>query len=105
RIAPPTLRGPSAYAAAPMPLSAESAAAIATAIASAERPVLIAPPALCTPKGRVALAALSARAGLPVVPMESPRGLGDPSLGAFAQVLAEADLLVLLGKALDFTLR
>jgi acetolactate synthase I/II/III large subunit len=37
--------------------------------------------------------------------MESPRGLGDPSLGAFAQVLAEADLVVLLGKPLDFTLR
>lgn len=105
RIAPPTLRGPSAYAAQPMPLSPESAAAIAAAIASAERPVLVAPPALCTPAGRAALAALSARAGLPVVPMESPRGLGDPSLGAFAQVLAEADLLVLLGKQLDFTLR
>lgn len=105
RIAPPTMRGPAAFAAQPMPLSAESAAAIAAAIAQAQRPVIVAPPALCTPTGRAAIAALSAASGLPVAPMESPRGLGDPSLGAFAQVLAEADLVVLLGKALDFTLR
>ncbi len=105
RVAPPTIRGPAASAPAPMPLSAESAAAIAAAIARAQRPVIIAPPALCTPAGRGATAALAAAAGLPVATMESPRGLGDPSLGAFAQALAEADLVVLLGKALDFTLR
>jgi acetolactate synthase-1/2/3 large subunit len=105
RIAPPAIRGPAATAAAPMPLSADSAAAIAACIARAERPVIVAPPALCTPAGRAAIAALSAASGLPVAAMESPRGLGDPSLGAFAQVLAEADLVVLLGKALDFTLR
>jgi acetolactate synthase-1/2/3 large subunit len=105
RIAPPTMRGPAAYGAQPMPLSAESATAIAATIARAERPVIVAPPALCTPTGRAAIAALSAAASLPVVAMESPRGLGDPSLGAFAQVLAEADLVVLLGKPLDFTLR
>lgn len=105
RVAAPARRGPAAFAAAPMPLAAESAAAIAAAIAAAERPVLVAPPALSTPPGRAAVAALAARAGLPVALMESPRGLADPSLGAFAQVLAEADCIVLLGKALDFTLR
>ena len=45
------------------------------------------------------------RLGVPVVPMESPRGINDPRLGAFAEVLRQADLIVLLGKALDFTLR
>jgi acetolactate synthase I/II/III large subunit len=39
------------------------------------------------------------------VPMESPRGINDPRLGAFAEVLRQADLIVLLGKAHDFTLR
>ena len=43
--------------------------------------------------------------GVPVVPMESPRGINDPRLGAFAEVLRQADLIVLLGKAHDFTLR
>jgi acetolactate synthase-1/2/3 large subunit len=43
--------------------------------------------------------------GVPVVCMESPRGVNDPALGAFADVLCEADLVVLLGKLPDFTLR
>ena len=43
--------------------------------------------------------------GVPVVCMESPRGINDPALGAFAEVLREADLVVLLGKQPDFTLR
>ena len=51
------------------------------------------------------LAQLEAALGVPVVPMESPRGINDPRLGAFAEVLRQADLIVLLGKALDFTLR
>jgi len=37
--------------------------------------------------------------------MESPRGVNDPCLGAYADVLKEADLIVLLGKQPDFTLR
>jgi acetolactate synthase-1/2/3 large subunit len=36
--------------------------------------------------------------------MESPRGVNDPSLGAFAKVLARADCVVLAGKRCDFTL-
>ena len=105
RVEAPALPEPAAFAPIPMPLSPETAAAIAGVIAAAERPVLVVPPALCSPAAREAVAALAARSGLPVVPMESPRGLGDPSLGAYAQALAEADLVVLLGKALDFTLR
>ncbi|WP_198376783.1 thiamine pyrophosphate-binding protein, partial [Neoroseomonas rubea] len=56
KIEAPTIRGPSAYAAAPAALSADSAAAIAAVITRAERPVLVAPPALCTPAGRGAIA-------------------------------------------------
>ena len=41
---------------------------------------------------------------LRVIPMESPRGLKDPSLGALAAVIPDADLIVLAGKCLDFTL-
>ena len=42
--------------------------------------------------------------GLRIVPMESPRGLKDPSLGSLSEVIPEADLIVLAGKCLDFTL-
>ncbi|MGH8814330.1 MAG: thiamine pyrophosphate-dependent enzyme, partial [Advenella sp.] len=40
----------------------------------------------------------------PIIAMESPRGLRDPSLGHFPQILKKADLIVLVGKQLDFTL-
>jgi acetolactate synthase-1/2/3 large subunit len=36
--------------------------------------------------------------------MESPRGLNDPSLGSLAKVFSRADLIVSLGKAIDFTM-
>jgi len=88
-----------------MPLSTESALAILAAIGAAQRPFLAAGPALNTPNGRRARAALEAALGLPIALMESPRGLGDPSLGDFATMLAQSDCVVLLGKALDFTLR
>ena len=103
--AAPTLPAEAAYEAVPMPLSDETAASILAAIAAAERPFLAAGPALNTPNGRRARAALEAALGLPISLMESPRGLGDPSLGAFAEMLAQSDCVVLLGKALDFTLR
>lgn len=103
--ATPKLPDEAAYLAKPMPLSAESADAILAAIAGAERPILAAGPALNTPDGRRARLALEAAIGLPIALMESPRGLGDPSLGAFAEMLAQSDCVVLLGKPLDFTLR
>ena len=48
---------------------------------------------------------LEAACGIPVVGMESPRGIADPSLGAFAEMLSQADCILLLGKRLDFTLK
>src|SRR6185437_3760102 len=74
-------------------------------ITRASRPLILAPPALCTADGKKLLRDLQNASGVPVSPMESPRGILDPSLGAFAAVLAEADLIVLLGKQLDYTLR
>jgi acetolactate synthase-1/2/3 large subunit len=94
-----------AFAAVPMPLPAATAAMVAELVASAARPVLIAPPSLVTPAGMAALAALETACGLPAILMNAPRGLADPTLGALAGLLPEADLVVLLGKPLDFTTR
>ncbi len=64
----------------------------------AKRPLVIAGPA--------AMRAHAGReGGMPVIGMESPRGVNDPSLGKLAEVLAKADVVLLLGKRLDFTLR
>jgi acetolactate synthase-1/2/3 large subunit len=87
------------------PLADRAAEATLAALASAQRPLVLGGPTLCTPSGRALLRELAAATGVPAVGMESPRGINDPSLGAFAEMLAQADLIVLLGKPHDFTLR
>ena len=73
------------------------------AIAQAARPIIIAGPQMSTVNGRALLGQLEAATGVPAVIMESPRGLADATLGAFPDLIKRADLIVLLGKALDFT--
>ena len=74
-------------------------------LSKAKRPMLLTGASLCRSGGPELLHAFQEQTGVPAVGMESPRGINDPSLGAFAEVLAQADLLVLVGKPLDFTLR
>ena len=80
-------------------------AAIAERLSKARTPLILCGPATLTKPGRERMAALEEASGIPVIGMESPRGIADPSLGAFAQILARADCVLLLGKPLDFTLR
>lgn len=79
--------------------------AILAQLRRAAKPLIIVGPALLTRRGRSLCAELETATGVPVVGMESPRGIGDPSLGAFGDVLAQADVVLLLGKRLDFTLK
>jgi acetolactate synthase-1/2/3 large subunit len=51
------------------------------------------------------LAELEDATRVPAVVLESPRGVADATIGAFSEVMRRADLVVLLGKALDFTVR
>ena len=90
---------------APMALEAADAGAMVARLARASHPLVLAGPSALTRRGRERIAALEAALGIPVVGMESPRGVNDPSLGAFAQMLAQSDCVLLLGKRLDFTLR
>ncbi len=73
-------------------------------VAKAARPLLLCGPAMCSVRGRKALRDFEEIAKIPAIAMESPRGVRDPALGRFAEILAEADLLLLVGKRLDFTL-
>jgi acetolactate synthase-1/2/3 large subunit len=72
---------------------------------AATRPLVICGPAMCTERGRKTMREAAGALDVPVIGMESPRGINDPGLGAFAEILAEADLVVLVGKLLDFSLR
>ena len=86
-------------------LDANFVQAAAAKIAHAKRPLILTGPQMAASRCADARAKLSQALGIPVIGMESPRGVNDPALGAFAEVLREADLVLLLGKKLDFTLR
>ena len=64
--------------------------------------VLLGPSALRT--GGEAAGQLQSISGVPYLFMESPRGVNDPALGAAAHLFPHADLVLLIGKRLDFTL-
>jgi acetolactate synthase-1/2/3 large subunit len=93
-----------AFAAERTAIDATAAASLHASLHSAKRPLILAGPASLTRSGRSRLAALETATGIPCLGMESPRGINDPALGAFAEVLARADCILLLGKRLDFTL-
>jgi acetolactate synthase-1/2/3 large subunit len=86
-------------------LSDAVADATLAAIAAAARPIIFAGPQVSNVSGRALLARLEAATKAPAVILESPRGIADATLGAFSDLTRRADLIVLLGKALDFTTR
>lgn len=95
---------PSGFAPTLQALNEEDAARIIDHLRRAKRPLVIVPPALCMPSTRASLAALS-KLNIPVIPMESPRGVNDPALGQLELLLKQADCVLLLGKQIDFTLK
>ena len=84
------------------PPDATMLTAVAEALQKAQRPLVLTGPRLNRSRGPEA-AALETAFDVPVVAMESPRGLKDPCLGNFAAVLSQADLVVALGKQIDHT--
>jgi acetolactate synthase I/II/III large subunit len=78
---------------------------ILSLLAAAERPFIFAGPQLSGAAERMLLAELEAATGTPAIVLESPRGLADATLGALRDAAKRADLIVLLGKALDFTIK
>ena len=94
-----------AFRSPPIGLAEPAADAILALIAAAKRPFLLAGPQLANPSGRDLLARIEAATLVPTAIMESPRGFNDATLGAFADAIRQADLIVLLGKAFDFTLK
>jgi len=96
---------PSDFVQPPVALNEAAARAILSIVAEAERPIVVASPRFANRTGRAILARIEATLGIPTCIVESPRGFNDATLGAFASAARRADLIVLLGKALDFTLK
>ncbi|MGB7302231.1 MAG: thiamine pyrophosphate-binding protein [Burkholderiaceae bacterium] len=85
------------------PISDKDLQMLTEALAVAERPAIITGPAMNATRAGDLIRGLADSVDAPVIPMESPRGLNDPSLGDFASALANADLVISLGKSIDFT--
>lgn len=77
---------------------------VVAAIAETARPVILLGPQNSTTRVPHLASRLQDALDVPVVVMESPRGLNDPALGRLGALLAQADLIVSLGKRVDFTL-
>jgi acetolactate synthase-1/2/3 large subunit len=92
------------FAAIAQPLDVARGRALMASLLDARRPLILTGPACLTRAGRERTSKVAAALGVPVIGMESPRGINDPSLGAFAEILARADRVMLVGKRLDFTL-
>jgi acetolactate synthase-1/2/3 large subunit len=80
-------------------------ARVLSILAAANRPIIFAGPQMSNARGRDLLAQLETATGVPAVILESPRGLADATLGTLQDLAKQVDLVLLLGKALDFTLK
>lgn len=94
----------SAFAPAVAEPSADDLAFISAALTEAKRPIIVCGPLMNVTRAPGVVQSLQDAFGCPAFAMESPRGLNDPALGAIAQAFANADLVVSLGKRIDFTL-
>ena len=104
-VADSALPDPDAFTAPPAALAPAAGEAVLGELARATRPVILVAPTLLRGPGRDAASRLATAARVPLAGMDSPRGLAEPALGALAEMLPQADLIVLLGKPLDFTLK
>lgn len=89
----------------PMPLDGAEGRDILDTLAAASRPLILVGPTLARRSSNDITEELETATGVPVIRMESPRGANDPCLGAVAEVLAESDAVLALGKLVDFSLQ
>jgi len=86
-------------------LEPDAAETCLAALEQAQRPLVLVGPALMRPHTTQLREQFATATGVPILGMESPRGVNDPAAGDLAGVLGRADVVLLAGKALDFTLR
>jgi acetolactate synthase-1/2/3 large subunit len=87
--------------AAPEPLGADIAA-LGALLGGAARPLVLTGPALSPTRAPTMLAAAEAGLDAPIVCLDSPRGLRDPAAGDLAGLFARADMVLCLGRRVDF---
>lgn len=88
----------------PMKLTTADLSAIMNILESAETPLIIVGPSLHETQAPGAAKKLQESLNIPVVCMQSPRGLDDPSAGEIKKILKKADTILLIDKDIDFTI-
>ncbi|MBI5878560.1 MAG: thiamine pyrophosphate-binding protein [Chloroflexi bacterium] len=96
---------PPAVKLAPHPTDDTQLAGMLDALLGAVRPLIVAGPAMSRGVRWRDVMRLSDVTGVPALACESPRGMNDPWLHGAAALMAEADVVLLLGKPLDFSLK
>ncbi len=86
-------------------LAERDALAVIALLAEAKRPLILTGPAMGRGPRWASVQRLAAAIGAPALPIESPRGVNDPWLRGATRLLGEADVVLLLGKPLDYSLR
>jgi acetolactate synthase I/II/III large subunit len=84
------------------PISRQDLTLLLNKIYSANKPLILAGPHVFRAQTRCQLTELASLACVPIIDLDSPRGLRDPAKGAIKSVLAESDLVIYLGKRIDF---
>jgi len=87
-----------------MPLTTADIHSIFSLLDDAEKPLIITGPSLHPNRSGGISARLMQALRIPVITMQSPRGLNDPGLGQIRKVIQDADRILLLDKDIDFTL-
>jgi acetolactate synthase-1/2/3 large subunit len=87
----------------PRPAADADVANVLGLLDGAERPVFVVGPSLTRGEAGRTLRELSELSGVPVLPIDSPVGLGEPSLHGLPRVLPGCDLVILLARQ-DFTI-
>src|SRR5262245_34615411 len=89
----------------PAPVTSSVLMKVIQILTHASRPLIIAGPAMGRNARWKKVEHLAEVNGIPALPMESPRGANDPWLHAAREYLKQADVVLLLGKKLDFSVR
>lgn len=75
---------------------------LSDALNVASKPLILTGPQLNRTRAGSLVADLEKVLGIPVICIESPRGLNDPALGSLPRVLKEADCVFYMGKEINF---
>ena len=95
---------PDAFKPEASPLSKADLPSILNVIDGASMPLIITGPSLHPTQAPGVADQLMAALNIPVICMQSPRGLNDPTLGKIKTVISNADAMILIDKDVDFTL-